>query len=234
MLENTQAPTKVDRRDDGQVWVHSIFSTIQGEGPFAGVPAVFVRLAGCNLQCPFCDTEYSEGATLSSPTEVLQRVREVNSQKRPALVVITGGEPFRQNLYPVCKTLLGAGHRVQIETNGTLYQQLPADERLSIVCSPKTGTIHRNLWPRIVALKYVARQEDLNHSVDGLPSAALGHGAHPFLARPLAAFAGKVYLQPADEQDSTKNLDNLRAVQRSCMLHGHTLCLQLHKIIGVP
>ena len=53
---NGQPIEKVQRTFDGTLEVHSIFKTIQGEGPFCGTPAVFIRLAGCNLQCPWCDT----------------------------------------------------------------------------------------------------------------------------------------------------------------------------------
>ena len=58
MKTNTQEPEKIDR--DRHLDVHSIFHTIQGEGPYCGHPAVFIRLAGCNLQCPGCDTGRSD------------------------------------------------------------------------------------------------------------------------------------------------------------------------------
>lgn len=238
MLENKQAAVKKDHRKDGHVWVHSIFPTVQGEGPFAGTPCVFIRLAGCNLQCPFCDTEYTEGAKLAGPLQVAAWAKEAfpfaYKPNHDGLVVITGGEPFRQNIYYLVNELLDLGLRVQIETNGTLYHDLPARYGIDIVCSPKTGTIHRNLWPFITALKYVARAEDLVDSVDGLPTRALGHPAAPILARPPTAYKGPVYLQPVDEQDPAKNMENILAVQSSCMRHGYTLCLQLHKITGAP
>ena len=64
---NQQAPEKQQLRGDGLLAVHSIFYTIQGEGPFAGETAVFVRLAGCNLQCPLCDTDYTSDRRMVGP-----------------------------------------------------------------------------------------------------------------------------------------------------------------------
>ena len=69
---------------------------------------------------------------------------------------------------------------------------------------------------------------------DGLPLTALDHTAHPRLQRPPEGFpVGAVYLQPADEQNAERNALNLAAVIDSCMLHGYTLQLQVHKIINL-
>lgn len=230
---NQQIPVKVIDSDGSSLLVHSIFYTLQGEGPFSGRAAVFVRLGGCNLQCPGCDTEYSEGsrelevqALLDSVVHILY----VNRKAKP-IVVITGGEPFRQNIAYLANTLIAIGHTVQIETNGTLPASKGLSEQAVIVCSPKTGSVNSKLWPRISAYKYVASADDLMD--DGLPSKALGHTARPHLARPHATFTGPVYLQPMDEQDRDLNKTNMIAVVDSCLDHGYTLCLQTHKIVGV-
>lgn len=144
------------------------------------------------------------------------------------LVVITGGEPFRQNLSGLVQHLLDAGYDVQIETNGTLYQELPFD-KITVVCSPKTGTVSRKLQPHISALKYVLHADRL--MTDGLPTSALDHSAAPYLARPWPGFKGTVYVQPVDIPGSgTEHLD---ATVESVLDNGYTLCLQTHKIIGV-
>lgn len=226
--------------------VNSIFYTIQGEGPFAGRTAVFVRLAGCNLQCPMCDTEYTD-RTLLRPADIVHRVGTLfwancksnpftNGQNYnpPPLVVITGGEPLRQPIDSLVRHLLGCGYLVQIETNGTLFRQLPFEnEDLTIVCSPKTGTINKQLMPHIKALKYVGSWQELQNSEDGLPSKALGHSNKQGLARPAEWWRGEIYLQPADHKDDNINKANLQAVVQSCLLHGYRLCLQMHKYADV-
>jgi len=248
MERNTQAVEKSDYRIDGSVIVHSIFYTIQGEGPFAGQPAVFVRLAGCNLQCPLCDTDYTSNRLRLQPNEVYSWVDDainaymaksgVTGRNKCDLVVITGGEPFRQTLDPLIRVLLGKGLRVQVETNGSLYQELPYfHDHLTIVCSPKTGMVNRRLLKYIKAFKYVASAASLEHSDDGLPMAALEHPNSGRLFRPPAlTWNGRIYLQPVDEQDYRRggaNDRNLAAVVKSCLDYGHTLCIQLHKLVGV-
>ncbi len=233
---NTQPILKQSLSHDGSLSVHSIFRTIQGEGPFAGSPAIFVRLHGCNLQCPLCDTDYTVNplTTISAfklTTAVIKVLGEVT------LVVITGGEPFRQNLTPFVKGLLGLGVRVQVETNGTLF--LPRGNggdpgfpygKVTIVCSPKTGKVNKYLAPHIDAYKYVLSAGSVDR-IDGLPLRALEHSAHNKVAKPHGGVP--VYVQPADEGDEEINKRNLEAAIDSCMVFGYTLCIQIHKIIGM-
>ena len=240
MQRNMQPAEKQDRGSGLNLAVNSIFYTIQGEGPFTGSPAVFVRLAGCNLQCPMCDTEYTSRQQMGWPMILKKVCDEFRlpedsrsfARGRGPLVVISGGEPFRQNLQPLITNLLNRGFKVQIETNGTLFQELPfAHAHLTIVCSPKAGAINKKLAPYIGALKYVATAESI--AEDGLPTHALEHPNGGMLARPPEGFKGTIYLQPVDEQNIPKNLRNQAAVVKSCLDHGYRLCLQVHKIIGV-
>lgn len=233
MKPNEQPPERVVKASDS-IAVHSIFNTIQGEGPFAGCRAIFVRLAGCNLQCPQCDTEYTQGRQALSVPAIVAYIRELTFPI-PELVVITGGEPMRQPIAPLVEALLTAGFKVQIETNGTIYRELPFDHpRLTIVCSPKTHFVHPDLIWHIRALKYVATMASLDGSPDGLPRYALEHPLHnKQLFRPPPHWPGEVYLQPVDEKDEAANLRNQHAVVSICQRYGYRLCLQLHKIIGV-
>lgn len=251
-LINTQQiekPVKINHLLDPNLQhldVNSIFYTIQGEGPFAGRTAVFVRMAGCNLQCPMCDTEYSERTRLT-PKEIVHRVGVLfynNTKSDPfgvgqcynpePLVVITGGEPLRQPINAMVAQLLERGFEVQIETNGTLYRELPyQSQKLTVVCSPKTGKVNSNLMPHIQAFKYVASAEELEGSTDGLPATALGHSNGGGLGRPAEWWRGTVYLQPADHKDEKVNAANMQAVVRSCLTYGYRLCLQMHKYAQV-
>ena len=106
--------------------VQEIFATFQGEGIFTGFPAVFIRLGGCNLACKFCDTEFDSYQNLSLEEIILEtkKLSENNKKRTHNLIVITGGEPLRQNIIPLCEELIQDGFVVQIETNGTLYRKL--------------------------------------------------------------------------------------------------------------
>lgn len=110
-----------------------IFYSLQGEGTWTGTPAVFVRLAGCNLSCAFCDTDYAL-KFLASVDEVLAAVRTAGGGCRT--VILTGGEPLAQRETPALIAALRAdGRRVHIESNGTLASDLPEDVWLTV--SPK-------------------------------------------------------------------------------------------------
>lgn len=219
-------PVEKQSRNTSSLEVHSIFYTIQGEGPYTGSRAVFLRLAGCNLQCPLCDTDYTSERITLTPSQILVKIIALG---RPGdLVVITGGEPFRQSLRATVDTLLLAAFKVQIETNGTLYQELPFP-KITIVCSPKTGSINKKLAPHIDSLKYVLHSDSVGK--DGLPLTALDHPALPQLARPPKGFTGMIYVQPVDEINSHKNWRHLQTAVDSVMKHGYRLQLQVHKII---
>ncbi len=102
------------------------FLSIQGESSLAGYPCVFIRLAGCNLRCRYCDARYSyeEPGTNTSLAELLAFAAGYAN----ALVEITGGEPLLQaNVYPLLEQLLAAGRKVLLETNGSIdLSRVPA------------------------------------------------------------------------------------------------------------
>lgn len=237
---NTQPIMKRDSGDGTFLLVHSIFHTIQGEGPFAGRSAVFIRLGGCNLQCPRCDTEYMNGAATTDYLDIVDKVCSLADA--PELVVITGGEPLRQDLSPLIVELLEVGYTVQLETNGTLPLSLGLQDsveldpricnRLFIVCSPKAGKVNRELEPFICAYKYVLTAGKVREE-DGLPLTALDHTATPYVARPYQDFIGTIYVQPCDNKNPQQNADNLSACIESVKTFGYTLQLQIHKLLGV-
>lgn len=233
---NLQPIEKRTKSADGLLSLHSIFHTIQGEGPFCGTPSVFVRLAGCNLQCPACDTDYTQGRRAASVQEILDKVLEYQSS---GLVVITGGEPFRQDITRLLNVLTDAGFYVQIETNGTLepveylYSTMPGIRTgVYVVCSPKTGKVHPRINDVACCFKYVIAHDSI-HEDDGLPLRALEHRASPYVARPPQNWARPIYLQPMDAKDPDVNEKNLRAAIASCMAHGYILQLQVHKLIDM-
>lgn len=209
---------------DGQILeVKRLFPTLQGEGPFAGQPAVFVRLGGCNLACSFCDTEFEGFKPMPIATIVQRVVEQAGGKERVRhLVVITGGEPLRQNIAPLCEQLLEAGFKVQIETNGTLWRPLP--DEVNIVCSPKnTGK------------GYMPVREDLLSHADALKFVVSVHD--PLYQRIAEVgqekYAIPVYVQPMDEWDEKRNAANVAYATEMAQKNGYRLSLQLHKYLGI-
>jgi 7-carboxy-7-deazaguanine synthase len=110
-----------------------IFYSIQGEGTWTGTPAVFIRLAGCNLACDFCDTDYST-KFFASVEQVVDAVGEAG--RDCPMVVLTGGEPFAQSeTRELIEALRRDRRRVHVESNGTIFTELADDVWLCV--SPK-------------------------------------------------------------------------------------------------
>lgn len=116
--------------------LHEIFETLQGEGRNTGRPCIFVRFSGCNLACPWCDTDFS-------PKFQMKREALVDRLAASKLrsIIFTGGEPLLQSdLLPLARDLKARGFWLGVETNGTLE---PAPELRAlldyIATSPKAG-----------------------------------------------------------------------------------------------
>ena len=186
---------------------------MQGEGSFTGTPAFFLRLSGCNLKCPFCDTQH-QSFTEMTEDEIVQEA----SRHKPRHIVITGGEPALQLTQSLVDKLHEAGFFIQVETNGTL----PLPQGIDwVTCSPKDPP-HPSLkgrgYPHELKVLY------------------MGEGCDPELFLPLLQErAGvRLFLQPLDTGDEMRN----RAILRSCidyiLEHPHwSLSLQTHKLLGI-
>ena len=116
--------------------VSETFTSLQGEGILAGVPSFFVRMAGCNLRCTWCDTPYASWRPEGRRTTVAEVVAQARASGCRH-VVVTGGEPLLQReIGTLTAALCGAGHHVTVETAGTLAPELTC-HLLSV--SPKTA-----------------------------------------------------------------------------------------------
>ena len=117
-----------------KIKVSEIFTSFQGEGPYIGTPATFLRLYGCNLNCPWCDTDIStyEMLSVDDVAEILMTQMEFNNIN---LLVITGGEPTLQmeEIKRLIKELPG-DIKIQLETNGSIFEYL---SEIEYVISPK-------------------------------------------------------------------------------------------------
>lgn len=96
--------------------VNEIFYSLQGEGMWTGTPMVFVRLSGCNLRCPFCDTAHQEGRPMTAAAIVEDALRAGGTCR---IICLTGGEPLLQADEALIRAFDDAGFSVHVETNGT-------------------------------------------------------------------------------------------------------------------
>ena len=137
----------------GQLLVHEIYRSIQGESTYAGLPCVFVRTTACDLRCTWCDTPHAfTQGTPYTLNAVLAKVAELETP----LVEITGGEPLLQaETLPLMTRLADAGHTVLLETSGA--RDISAvDRRVHVIMDlkcPDSGESDANLWSNLDHLK---------------------------------------------------------------------------------
>jgi len=127
------------------IWnVSEIFYSLAGEGSLVGLPMIFIRLSGCNLRCPWCDTKYAwENGKRMTWQEIYDEIVDFPCHN----ICITGGEPFLQNLTKLTQKLYDEDYFISIETNGTIYQPVQAD---LVVISPKNEIDKKlTLWNNI-------------------------------------------------------------------------------------
>ncbi len=191
-----------------KLFVTSVFHTLQGEGPYTGRPAVFIRLAKCNLACSFCDTFFDDGDWLSVD-EIDARIELVldGADRRRIGIVITGGEPMlQQNVVVLCEALLGKHAFVQIETNGTVYQVFP--DAVTLVVSPKCALKNG------VVLNYLKPNSKILARADCLKFVMEDKVGSPYNAVPDWAFefAKDIYISPMNiYNDVPKDAKMLRS-----------------------
>ena len=123
------------------MYLIEIYKSIQGESSFAGRPCIFVRLAGCNLRCAWCDSEYTfTGGYKLSADQVAEEIEKLAPVR---LIEFTGGEPMLQEreLVPLMERLLNGGYELLIETSGErpLEQVPPAVHKIVDVKCPGSG-----------------------------------------------------------------------------------------------
>ena len=144
-----------------------IFYSLQGEGLRSGQATVFVRFAGCNLACDFCDTDFRVKETYT-PAALADEIARLGGGCR--WVCFTGGEPTLHDLAPLCELLHGRGYFLQIETNGT--RPRPDWQIDHITVSPKQpqgGRLHPWYESNASEFKYVVDSDaDLARALDGV------------------------------------------------------------------
>ncbi len=137
----------------GELLIHEIYLSVQGESTFAGLPCVFVRTSVCDSRCTWCDTPHAfNQGTRMSRAAVLERALAFGCP----LVELTGGEPLLQaDVPPLMSELCDAGKTVLLETSGA-HDVGRVDPRVHVIMDlkcPDSGESHRNRWPNLDVLK---------------------------------------------------------------------------------
>ena len=207
------------------------FVSINGEGVRAGELAVFIRFAGCNLKCGYCDTKWANA--VDAPAEKMESndILDYILSTGVKNVTLTGGEPLlRQEMSELIDTLMSAGLRVEIETNGSIHlrefadrvyrpvftmdYKLPSSGMEEYMCSDNFGCLEKHDTVKFVS----GSMEDLERAVEVIESHHLTERCHVYIS----PVFGKI--EPADivEFMKEKKLNDVR------------LQLQLHKFIWDP
>lgn len=197
--------------------VNEIFYSLQGEGYYTGKAAVFVRLSGCNLKCPFCDTDFKDFKDMTEE----EIVCEVNALSEEAkLVVITGGEPSLQLTFSLVEKLHQIGKYVAVETNGTRWLPNNVDW---VTLSPKEPFVG-------VAGKVVLKECNEVKVVHNGKNAALAK----MLDIVDGVKADCYYIQPCDTSHKQQNEEIVNYCINFVKQNPKwTLSLQTHKILKV-
>ena len=207
------------------------FVSINGEGVRAGELAVFIRFAGCNLKCGYCDTKWANA--VDTPAEKMESkdILDYILSTGVKNVTLTGGEPLlRQEMSELIDTLMSAGLRVEIETNGSIHlrefadrvyrpvftmdYKLPSSGMEEYMCSDNFGCLEKHDTVKFVS----GSMEDLERAVEVIESHHLTERCHVYIS----PVFGKIEPAYIVEFMKEKKLNDVR------------LQLQLHKFIWDP
>jgi len=138
--------------------ISEIFCSIQGESSYSGLPCIFIRLAGCNLRCDYCDTTYShESDNNLSQSEILKKIKTFEPVK---LVEITGGEPLLQpEVYGLFEILNQNDYTILLETNGSILLDIIPDNITKIVDFKCPGSGEEKSF-LLENLEYINKEKD--------------------------------------------------------------------------
>jgi 7-carboxy-7-deazaguanine synthase len=218
--------------------INEVFESIQGEGAFTGVPSIFVRLQGCPVGCPWCDTKHTwtiKGDLNRSAAQVMAEKDEsehwfssdvtdlfalfAEHKYQAKHIVVTGGEPCMYDLRPLSGAFIDAGYSIQIETSAT-YEIL-VHEDAWVTVSPKVNmpggrTVLASAMLRANEIKHPVAMQKHIEELDQVLT-LLGTQAPPV-----------IYLQPISLQKRATEL----AIS-TCIARNWRLSLQTHKFIGI-
>lgn len=217
--------------------VNEVFDTIQGEATHTGTPATFLRLQGCAVGCPWCDTKHTWSVdpeheiaedemlakVVDAPTYANMAVKDivrVVAPRTPRSVVITGGEPCNNDLTELTAALFARKRLVQVETSGT--RDIRVASSTWVTLSPKLDmpggfTVGHKAVERANEIKWPVGKAD---HVDTLLAFIARHGP--------AAGHKPIWLQPLSRSPKATEVCVAAATQ-----HGFRVSIQVHALIGV-
>jgi len=221
------------------MYLIEIYKSVQGESSFAGRPCIFVRLAGCNLRCSWCDSEYTfKGGYKLSENQVVAEIEKLAPVK---LIEFTGGEPLLQELelVPLMERLLASGYELMIETSGERpLDRVPAvvHKIVDVKCpgSGEGGSF------RMSNLEFLTKGDEVKFVITDRSDYEF---ARDFIrSHAIEARAGSVLLSPAFHKapSTARSTDNCMLDPRELvewMLSDGLearLSLQIHKYIWEP
>ncbi len=219
--------------------VVEIFDSIEGEGKRVGRPATFIRLAGCNLRCSYCDTAYALFGEKEECKYTQMSLDDILNRKMKKCVTITGGEPLiADGIVTLANELLSAGHEINIETNGAadimaFMQELQIHDEDALFFTidyklPSSGAMEKMLWsnfeslmPQDVVKFVVGTDEDFEKMLEIVGRLKTLYEVMPNI------YVGAVY----GMYDVKKLTEKIVAEP---LLEDANLQLQIHKIIWNP
>ncbi len=218
--------------------INELFETIQGEGQYTGVPAIFLRLQGCPVACPWCDTQQTweldqdnmipikqiVEKNSDTPTWQYQSENEIvqlfdNLDYTAKHVVITGGEPCMYDLLPLSELLHSKGYSTQIETSGTF--EVKTSTATWVTVSPKVAMkggfeVLKSALLRADEIKHPVATE---HHIEEL---------HLLLADLPKKYHKRVCLQPISQKSRATEL-----AIKTCIKNNWRLSIQTHKYLDI-
>lgn len=198
--------------------INEIFYSLQGEGHHTGYPSVFIRFAGCNLSCPFCDTHHEEGILMDDDA-IIRAVKLYSAD----WIVITGGEPglwIDRDFISLLKR--ATGKKVAVETNGTCTLPEGIDW---VTVSPKEGICGGDSGSAELKIEHA----------DEIKVVDLGQDLEHYFSLPCRHEKTLMYLQPCFVEDPEEFRRNrLNTVRRVLGDPRWTLSVQMHRYLGIP
>lgn len=214
--------------------VSEVYPTIQGEGFYAGRPLTILRLQGCGVGCPWCDTKHSwpEQGELHDAQAVVKMVQDVCGGLRTVLV--TGGEPAEQELLGLAMALKQAGFTLHLETSGTAAGHLSSLQLWGwVTVSPKVNMpggkpiVKDVIWAADELKFVIGKQEHVDEAIAFLEG-------HLSKTRVVQAREGREGSQVISVQPLSANEKATKICVEAAMRHGFRLSLQQHKVLGLP
>lgn len=191
--------------------VNEMFESIQGEGYYAGEPVIFIRLAGCSMGCEWCDTKYCQEVHYKLTAEqILQHIEKNFVKKR---IVISGGEPFEQNLDDLVRALAEKHYSISIETNGAEDIDDFVKASSWITVSPKKHVLESSLRKADEIKLVISNEMDIDRA-----KRIMSHYSN-----------ANFYLQPESGKEEATNLCVYTCIQDPRF----KLSVQVHKLIDI-